>query len=174
MWKILKTTEIFKHPRLTLLEDDVELPNGETTKYLKFFHKADGADAIAINSEGKILLVKEYNHPVGKAMWQFPGGFINAGETPEQSARRELMEEGGVKAARLVRIGGHHIYRRRIAEISHVFICTELEQVETKREQSEFGMTTAWFTPDEIEKMIRAGEITASDTLAIWAIYFFR
>lgn len=101
MWKILETTEIFKHPRITLLEDDVELPNGETTKYLKFLNKADGADAVAINEDGKILLVKEYNHPVGKEMWQFPGGFIDADETPTEAAKRELAEEGGVKAKHL-------------------------------------------------------------------------
>ncbi|KXK26859.1 MAG: ADP-ribose pyrophosphatase [candidate division WS6 bacterium OLB20] len=171
MWKILSTKELFKHPRITLLEDEVELPSGERTHYLKFFNKADGADAVAVNSDGKILLVKEYNHPVGVEMWQFPGGFIDAGETPEQAARRELIEEGGYEAATLRRLGGHHIYRRRIAEISHVFLATELKPVQTSHEQSESGMTAHWFSENEIDTMIKEEEITASDTLAIWTIY---
>lgn len=171
MWKILKTTEIFKHPRITLLEDDIELPNGNATQYLKFQTKGDGADAVAINREGKILLVKEYNHPPQKEMWQFPGGFIDKGETPEQAVVRELMEEGGFKANTLRKIGYQHIYRRRIEEVSHCFIATDLEEVETNREESEFGMQAHWFSEAEIDEMVRKSEITASDALAIWAMY---
>jgi len=113
MWKVTKTTEVFKHPRLTLLEDDVILPNGKKTKYLKFLHKADGADVVAINEKNEILLIKEYNHPVGKELWQFPGGFIDEGETAEEAARRELTEESGYKAKSMKPIGHHYIYKKK-------------------------------------------------------------
>ena len=45
MWKRLKTTVLYKHPRLTLVEDDIQLPNGRVVQYLKF---ADGLDAVTI------------------------------------------------------------------------------------------------------------------------------
>ena len=171
MWKILNTKTIFEHPRITLLEDEIELPDGSHTEYLKFLNKGNGADIIAIREDGKILLQSEYNHPVGKELWQFPGGFIDEGETHEQAAYRELQEESGYKTKKLESIGYHHIYRRRISEISHVHIATELEYVGENREQSEMGMTHEWFTEDEIDEMIATNQITAGDTLAIWMIY---
>ena len=171
MWKVLNTKKNFEHPRITLLEDEVELPDGSRTKYLKFFNKADGADVVAINDKKEILLVKEYNHPVGKELWQFPGGFIDEGETREEAARRELAEEGGFKAKTLKPIGYHYIYRRRIAEASHVFVATDLEYVGHNREISELGMQHQWFSEEMIDQMIKEGEITADDTLAIWMLY---
>ncbi|MBP9699751.1 NUDIX hydrolase [Candidatus Woesebacteria bacterium] len=171
MWKILKTSVLFDHPRITLLEDEIELPNGSHTKYLKFQNKGDGSDIIAIRDDGKILLVKEYNHPVEKELWQFPGGFIDNGETHEQAAIRELIEEGGYLADTWETLGYQHIYRRRISEMSWVHIATQLHEVERTIENSEQGMTTHWFGEDEIDAMIANGEITAGDTLAIWAIY---
>lgn len=171
MWKILKTNTLFKHPRITLLEDDIELPDGSHTQYLKFLNKGDGADIIAIREDEKILMVKEYNHAVGKELWQFPGGFIDEGESPEQAAQRELREEGGVSAGHWETLGFHYIYRRRISEISWVHVATQLHEEEQSIELSEQGMTCHWLSENEIESMISSGEITAGDTLAIWAIY---
>jgi len=171
MWKILNTKKIFEHPRITLLEDDIELPDGSHTQYLKFLNKGDGSDIIAINQENKILLQKEYNHPVGIELWQFPGGFIDQGETHEQAALRELQEESGYTADEITYIGYHHIYRRRISEISHVHIAKNLRFLGENREASETGMTHEWFTEDEIDTMIQEGVITAGDTLAIWMLY---
>lgn len=171
MWKILNTKKIFEHPRLTLLEDEVELPNGHQTDYLKFEHTADGADVIAFNDEGKILLLREYNHPVGEEVWQFPGGFIDENESSKQAANRELAEEAGYSAGNIQRIGHIHIYRRRIAEVSYVHIANNLKKVSHNREVSEFGMSLEWFTEAEIDQLIADGKITASDTLAIWMLY---
>lgn len=59
MWKKLSSKDLFTHPRLSLIEDEVLLPNGLKTTYLKF--KDDGhcgVTIIARNSEGKILLQK--------------------------------------------------------------------------------------------------------------------
>lgn len=171
MWKILKTTEIFRHPRLTLLEDDVILPDGTESTYLKFLNKADGADIVAINEKNEVLLQKEYNHPVGTELWQFPGGFIDQNETAKDAAQRELLEESGYQASNFREIGHHHIYRRRISEVSYVFMATDLHFVGHNQEASELGMRHQWFSVDTINQMIRNGEITATDTLAIWALF---
>lgn len=171
MYKILKTTKIFEHPRITLFEDDIELPDGTKSKYLKFENKANGSDILAIRDDGKILLQKEYSHPVGEYLWQFTGGFIDKDETHEHAAIRELSEETGYKPTNIKTIGKYYTYRRRISEIVYVHIATGLEKVKEKREASEIGMTYEWFTEDEIDKMIINGEITVVTALAVWALY---
>jgi len=57
------------------------------------------AAAILVNSDGEILLAQR---PVGKAMaglWEFPGGKIETGETPEAALMREMTEELGITVA---------------------------------------------------------------------------
>jgi 8-oxo-dGTP diphosphatase len=61
-------------------------------------------DCVAIDGERRLLLIRRKNPPhAGK--YALPGGFVDVGETVEDACRRELMEETGIKAGRLVLIG---------------------------------------------------------------------
>jgi ADP-ribose pyrophosphatase len=59
-----------------------------------------GAVAVAaVDEEGRLLLIRQYRHPVGAFMWEIPAGLLDrAGEDPLECARRELLEEAGVTA----------------------------------------------------------------------------
>jgi len=95
-WKTLDTKQLLKHPRITIHEDDVELPNGNKTTYVHFGEAHDAAMVIAIDSDGKILLEKEYSYPPDEILLQLPGGGIHKNETPAQAAGRELAEEANL------------------------------------------------------------------------------
>jgi len=61
-------------------------------------------DCVAIDGEGRLLLIRRKNPPyAGK--YALPGGFVDVGETVEDACRRELKEETGIKAGRLELIG---------------------------------------------------------------------
>ena len=62
------------------------------------------ADCIVLDARGRVLLVRR-KHPPFKGHYALPGGFVEIGETVEDAARRELMEETGVKAGRLQLVG---------------------------------------------------------------------
>jgi ADP-ribose pyrophosphatase len=59
-----------------------------------------GAVAVAaVDERGRVLLIRQYRHPVGAFMWEIPAGLLDqAGEDPLECARRELLEEAGVTA----------------------------------------------------------------------------
>jgi len=68
-------------------------------------------DCVAIDGEGRLLLIRRKNPPyAGK--YALPGGFVDVGETVEDACRRELMEETGIKAGRLALIGVYSDPRR--------------------------------------------------------------
>lgn len=79
--------------------EDVALPHGETvTRDLVLHHGAVGV--IALDQDDRVMLIKQYRHPVGMYLWEPPAGLLDiAEEPPLQTAQRELAEEAGMTAA---------------------------------------------------------------------------
>lgn len=79
--------------------DEVTLPHGETvTRDIVVHTGATGV--VALDDEDRILLIKQYRHPVGMYLWEPPAGLLDiAAEPPLLAAQRELAEEAGMTAA---------------------------------------------------------------------------
>ncbi|MDA3839663.1 MAG: NUDIX hydrolase [Patescibacteria group bacterium] len=172
MWKILSTKKIFEHPRITLLEDDVELPNGHKTKYLKFEAAQNAATIIAKNDEGKIMLSKQYSHPVQEVLWQFPGGGVPLSEKPEDGANRELIEETGHRASNLKLLGDYLMNNRRSTQKMFVYLGTDLvEDNSLEKDLEEGDIENFWISESEIDQMIVDNKIDNNHILSAWALY---
>ena len=104
-WQQVDSRLVFEHPRLSLVEDTVILPSGRRTEWLRFDQRRDFVMMICVNTERQVLLARQYCHPVGKVIHEFPGGLANEGESYEDAARRELMEEVGWYPHQLEAIG---------------------------------------------------------------------
>jgi 8-oxo-dGTP pyrophosphatase MutT (NUDIX family) len=171
MWKTISSAEIFKHPRITLIEDDVLLPNGKKIKYLKI---KDGQDCavtiIGKNKKSKILLQKEYSYPPNQKIFQFPGGSVSPGEKPEEGANRELREETGLRAKKLRLLGSYLINNRRSAGKFYVYLGTDLVEDPLPKDETE-DLESFWFDENEIEDMIAHGKIINAHVLTAWTLY---
>lgn len=99
-WKCQKTKTLFQHSRITIVEDDVKLPSGKVTQYLRFANGGQRVTVICLK-DNKILLQKEYSYPVNEVLYQFPGGKLEKGESPVEAAKRELVEESGLKPKKI-------------------------------------------------------------------------
>ncbi len=171
MWKKLSSKTIFTHPRITLVEDKVKLPNGQKTDYLRFENDNNFAAVLCKRKDGKVLMQKEYAYPSNRKLFQFPGGVIRLNEDMAEGANRELMEESKIKANNLELIGKFVINNRRSDAMLYVFLGTELEESYLKSDAEE-EIENVWLSEDEIITMIREeSEIVEHDALSIWAIY---
>lgn len=168
-WKKLSSKKIFSHPRLDLWEDEVELPSGHKTSYLHYGTSHHSAMIIAINSEGKFLVQKEYSYPTDEWLYQFPGGGINEGEDPEVGAARELAEEAQLSGD-LKLIGWFYRDNRRTGGKMYVYLATNLSDASAKQDIEE-SFETYWFTQKEIEELINGGKFVNYAGLAGWALY---
>ena len=169
MWKTIDSKKVFDHPRLTLYEDDVELPNGAKTKYI---YRKDKGNAVSIiaKKEGKILVQKEFSYPPREMLYQWPGGGVPFDEAIQEGANRELMEEAGYKAKNLELLGKYLINSRRSTAQMYVFLATDLIEDKLPEDETEI-IEHYWFTEEEIDKMIEKGEIVNAHMLASWSIY---
>ncbi len=171
MWHTHQSKELFDHPKLSIIEDEVELPNGKRTTYLRFKDTGNGVILICRNAKGEILMIQEYAYPVGGALLQFPGGFVPFGETLETGANRELMEEAKLRAARLKEIGSFWTNSRRSSAKTHIFIATEFQDDALPFDEDEDIQEYRWLSEDAIEQMIYGGETMSGYALAAWTIY---
>jgi ADP-ribose pyrophosphatase len=97
-------------------------------------------------------------------MWEIPAGTLDAGETPERCAERELREEAGVEAGELVHLSTIFTTPGFTDEQIHLYAATGLTEVPTAHEADEFIETheVRW---SEIGRMIRDGSIRDAKTM---------
>ena len=168
-WQTLKRRVLLRHPRLTVYEDQVLLPNGHKTSYL---HHANGLLAVMViaqRADKKILLQREYSYPPNQWLYQFPGGGVENNEALEAAANRELAEEAGYTGT-LSYLGCTILDNRRSDTKHHVYVATDLRATEAQGDIEE-EIESYWFTEDEIDAMIKNGDIINGSALAGWALY---
>lgn len=169
MWKKISTKVLLTHPRITVCEDIVELPNGQKTDYLYFEGDSGASTIIAVDENNKILLQKEYSYPLDKIVYQFPGGGIKPNEHPLETAKRELSEEACL-GGELTEIGWFYTDNRRKKSKMHIFIAKNLIKVPGDLDDEE-ELEDFWFTEKEIDDLIKSQKLVIYSALATWAIY---
>jgi ADP-ribose pyrophosphatase len=136
--------------------EDVELPDGRSLELEMIRHP--GASAIVpFEANGDVLLIRQFRHAVGGTIWEVPAGKLD-GDTPEVCARRELEEEAGRRAGRLVSLGNILTTPGFTDEVIHLFAAYDLEEVPTRRERDEFIEVVRTPLPKALE-LVWKGEL---------------
>lgn len=149
---------------MDLHEDQVELPNGQTTIYgVCEFGECVGV--LPFIDEDNVVMVRQYRYVHQENhRWEMPTGGIHSGETPEQAAQRELMEESGYRAAQLVWISTYHTSKSICHETAHLYLGRELVIAEAQPDETEF-FERAILPFDEVLRMVELSEIRDSMTV---------
>ena len=123
-WNILETK--YLHPGIRL--DRCELPNGRIIEY-HLLEYTDEIMVFALTRNQEVVLIKQYRYGVQAAILELPGGSVDAGESPLEAAKRELMEETGYASDTFIEVGcaspNPAIYTSRI----YSFLATDVKQV---------------------------------------------
>ena len=127
--KTLKTEHIFSGKVINLQVDDVELPNGKTSKREIIRHP--GAVAVlAVTNENKIVLVEQYRKAIERDLVEIPAGKLEKGENPLATAARELEEETGYVCESLELLTSFYTSPGFADEIIHVYEARGLSKKE--------------------------------------------
>ena len=142
---------------LTVYEDEVSLVDGTRAHREVVVHP--GAVAlIAIDDEDRVVLVRQWRHAVGRALWELPAGTRDPGEPPEETATRELAEETGMRATSIVSLAAVPLTPGYSTEIMYFFLATGLSPGPTNRDADE-RMDVAHHDRAAVAALIRAGEV---------------
>lgn len=166
--KKLSEEVLHENPWYTYNHDTYEKPNGEEGHY--YYTQTTGVSFIVpVMQDGRILLALQYRYLKEKQSIEFPAGSIGPEDSPLEGAKRELLEETGCTATEWMKIGTFEPANGYAKDTTHAFIAyvdAQGEQVLDDTEEIEL----LYRRPDEIEDMIRRGDIWDGQTLATWAL----
>jgi 8-oxo-dGTP pyrophosphatase MutT (NUDIX family) len=169
-YQVIEERVQFRSPVFTVVTDQVRMPSGDVVArdYLKHV----GAVAVvALDDQDRIVLVRQYRHPVREHLWELPAGLIDvAGEALPDAAMRELEEEADLRAGRLDPLVELHTTPGCSDERIRIYLARDLSPVPEadrhQRRDEEAGMTAQWFPLDQAIRMIFSGEISNGPCVA--------
>jgi len=162
-WKTLSTRPIYSNRWLALREDLVELPDGRTTIY-GVVSCGECVGVLPFLDPDTVLLVRQYRYVARRVTWEMPTGGVHPAESIEEAAQRELAEEIGHRAGRLVRVSTYHTSKSVMDETAHLFLGEEMVRVELPPDETEF-IEVRPFPFEEALRMVLSGEIVDSMTI---------
>lgn len=96
------------------------------------FYRLQGPDwvnVVAFTEGGELLVVEQFRHGIDQATLEIPGGSCDEGETPLESARRELREETGFEAGHWITLGHCAPNPATLANRCHTFLALDCRPV---------------------------------------------
>lgn len=148
---------------------EVRVGGLETASYLapySYLHTHDGVCIVAL-IDNKLIIEEQFRYPIDKAIYEFPGGTIERGEEPKHAAIRELKEETGYTALRLIPLGEIYSSPGSTDECIHLFFAECEEKGQPSPDCSE-QISLIKMSADDLEKSIESGRFPSSISLAAY------
>jgi ADP-ribose pyrophosphatase len=159
----LSSKTVYKGRLLTVLEDEVRLPDGKSARR-EYVRHSGAAAMVPMPDDRTVVLVRQFSYPLGRHFYEIPAGKIDHGEDPAATARRELREECGYEAAQWRHFTTIHPCIGYSDERIELYLARELIHVGHARDEEEFLEAV---TVDFAEALawIREGKITDQKTI---------
>jgi len=125
-WRLESSKKVYSHKYMTLYEDKLDL-DGKEKIYLRG-KRRDYSTIVPFVSYDAILVIKSYRHLVDSVQIEVPSGYIEQGESPKEAAIRELEEETGYRAKKMMSVGSYTLDYSMFIQTGNVFVAYDLEQ----------------------------------------------
>jgi ADP-ribose pyrophosphatase len=162
-WKSASSRAIYENRWMKLREDIALLPDGRTTIY-GVVECAEAVGVLPFLDRDTVLMVGQYRYVAQDFYWEMPTGGRHSEETLEQAAQRELAEEAGHEAGRLVKLCDFHTSKSILREVAHLYLAEELRPAARPPDRTEF-IERRTFPFNRVLEMVERGEIKDSMTV---------
>lgn len=159
----ISSEHVFDGKLLQVYFDEVTLPDGnESTRE---WIKHPGASAVVpVFPDGTIMLLRQFRYPARKVFLEVPAGKLDPGESPESTAKRELLEESGLNCDNLIRTGSFYPAIGYADEIIYSFVAWGLDMQKSALDEDEFLLNYRVSFSDALD-LVSNGEIQDAKTI---------
>jgi 8-oxo-dGTP pyrophosphatase MutT (NUDIX family) len=170
-WKLISTEINASFKIFNLRTDRARSPRTDEVYDFYVLESSDWVNVIPLTARNEVVLIRQYRHGIGQITLEIPGGILEPGDSPEEAARRELLEETGYQESEMILLGRVHPNPAIMNNQCYTYLARDVS-LRGEQEQDEKEDIEVLLRPlDEIPRLMGKGEITHSLVLA--AFYRF-
>ncbi len=162
-WRRLSTRPVYENGWIRVREDQVAMPDGETSIY-GVVECGGCVGVLPFLDTDTVVMVGQYRYVAGDFYWEMPTGGMQPGESEAEAVQRELAEEAGYEADRLVKLCAYHTSKSVVEETANIYVAEGLRPVQRPPDPTEFIEVRA-FPFDEVVRMVERDQIKDSMTI---------
>lgn len=167
--RILNSTTVYKGRIWSVVSKTFKLHGDELTR--DFIDHPGAVAILAVNHADQVLVIRQYRAPVNEFLIEIPAGLTDiSGESPLETAQRELLEEADYRATTWQLLQIFHTSPGSSSETIHIYLATDLEKVEHdyQREGEEKHLQVDWVPfQDLLEAVLRSNVKSPTLVMAI-------
>lgn len=166
-WRVVAESTVYRGPVFGVRSDRVEMPRGDGTEVVgrDVIEHIGSVGVLALDDRDRVLLLRQYRHPVGRLLWEAPAGLRDVdGEPLHKLAERELLEEAGYRAERWDTLLDVYPSPGMTDERVRIFLArgvTEVpaDRIDFERVHEEADMPVVWVPLEDAVRKALAGDL---------------
>lgn len=165
MWKLIKSEKLIDNRWLSVKKDTVEIPNGMVIDDFYSATIPDAAAIVAVDTEGNIILKKEFKYATGEELIEVPAGMFE----PEESdglavAKRELLEETGYISDDWMYFGDTVESSSKLTNRMHIYLAQNCKRVSNQKLDETEELEVLVVPMEEAIEMVMRNEIKCNSS----------
>ncbi len=160
------TTNIFK-----LLSRDMKLESEDHSATFSIIEAPEWMNVIPLTSDNEIVLVEQFRYGIEEPTLELPGGMVDAGETHDETARRELLEETGYAGDTWSYLGKVSSNPAFLTNYTHLYVVQNCRKVQEQQLDGNERINIHTMPLDDFLELVQEGTVHHSLVVAAVAKY---
>lgn len=175
-WSIEYENKEYQTPIFNLLQRKMVLESAEEHNEGEFYvlEAPEWVNVIPITTDGKVVLVEQYRYGIEQPTLEIPGGIVDPGELPHETAERELLEETGYQSDSWINLGKVSANPAMMNNFSHVYLAEACQYEELQNPDQHERIHVHLLQMDTFLDYVADGTISHSIVVAAVAKYMLR